>query len=221
MTPGWADASQVRGTTNVTMVEPMNRPDPAQGQAPGRQASPQPAQQAVVNTHGHKGRRPSRATEDQDSPPAPQERSGRAAPLTSPSPANSRSRCPAAPAPRSRRSSAPPGTHCRSPGQLNASEWDIRRQPCDPVGREDPLQPSTSDGLTAAAAVNAHHLPSPSGLGGGVRRGEPASEPRGAHCRGRSLRWIRWERRALYEEASRLAAPAAPGAADATSTTRH
>lgn len=49
VTPGRADPSCVQGTTKVTMVESTNTPDPTQGQAPGQQASPQPAQQAVVN----------------------------------------------------------------------------------------------------------------------------------------------------------------------------
>lgn len=43
------------------MVESTNKPDPAQGQAPGQQASPQPAQQVAVNRRT-RGRTASRAT---------------------------------------------------------------------------------------------------------------------------------------------------------------
>lgn len=66
----------MQGTAEVTMVESTNTPRPRAGAGTrNKQASPQPAQQAVVNARTQ-GRRPSRATGDQDSPPGSAVRRG-------------------------------------------------------------------------------------------------------------------------------------------------
>lgn len=80
VTPGRADPlTWARGDGKSLWSSQEARRTPRRGRHQGKQASPQPAQQAAVNSVDT-GRRPSGATDDQDPPPtARRRRSGGAA----------------------------------------------------------------------------------------------------------------------------------------------